>query len=98
MKHTFENHKGQLFEVELIFKHTFIGRGAYLIVCAIDYKGFKETFLARTTASEHIDTLRDMRDNDASHEDIQQFYLSTFLIDIEEEIVEWLASVNEEII
>lgn len=80
-----ENFKQDVF---VHYSHKFKGRGGWIVECNVNCDNVKTVFTTYTTDSMFIDKLRDMRDDDAAHEDIQMEYHNRFFHEFEERIIE----------
>jgi hypothetical protein len=98
MKNTIENYKGQQFEFETYFSHSFKGKGGWNVDCEVTYKNKKKTFVSFTTNSEFIDSIKELKTDNASWEAIQNVYAERFLSDMEERILEFVEDVEEELL
>ena len=81
--------------VEIHFSSKVAGHGAWDVLCTVQYGGNNTVITKLTTDSSFIDTLSDMRADDASHEDVQNFFAEKFLNDrLEDDIQEWLENLE----
>lgn len=96
MKTTIENYNGEKFELnDLHFRHSHRGYGQWHILCELYFEGQKRTFREHTTDSQFIDSISDMKADDATHEEIQQAYFNAYFDNIKEIILEWVEEVKE---
>lgn len=95
MKTTIENYNREQFEVELYFSQEFKGRGGWNINCEVKFKGEKKTFCHYTNDSMFIDSMSDMRADDASWDEIQNAYFEQSFDNLEESVIEWCEEVGE---
>ena len=95
MQVTISNFKGQEFPIELTYSTKFNGKGSYIIYIDVMYEVDRIIYVNRfeefTTDSIIIDEIIDLKNDDASHEDIQSKYHNSFFnTNIEEQIIEWI--------
>jgi hypothetical protein len=99
MTQTISNFKGQEFQVELTYSHTFNGKGSYIINIDVMYEADRMIYIKQfhvfTTNVRLIDDIKELRDDNASHKDIQsRYHNAIFDTNLEEEILEWVEMMN----
>lgn len=92
---TIENHKKQQFEIETHFRHVFTSHGMWDIECEVTFLGESKKFKQHTTASDFIDTINDMKYDDATSEEIQAAYSDRYFDEFEERALEWCEEISE---
>jgi len=97
MNTTIENYRGEQFEVELYFTQEFKGRGGWNINCEVTFKSDKKIFRRYTTDTIFIDSISDMKSDDASYDEIQDAYYEKSFSSVEESVIDWCEEVIEAI-
>jgi hypothetical protein len=95
MKTTITNYKGDEIEIVLYFAHEFKGRGGWNIKCEVLYDGNRKTFSHYTTDSMFVDHISDMKEDEATYDEIQDAYYDKFYDYFHERIIIWYEDITD---
>jgi hypothetical protein len=94
---TIENYRGEeIAEVELYYSHKLVGHGHWKIECRVTigkgagYVGGDEKIFRKLVYAGFVDALSDLKANDPTWEEIQEFYHEEAFNDLQESISEWV--------
>lgn len=85
-------------QVEVYYNHLPSGYGHWDIICQVRFNEEKKDFKKVTTDSEWIDSLSDLKRENPTSEQIQDFYHKQWVDSFDECVTDWIDSIldNEE--
>lgn len=93
MTTTIETQNGNKADVTIYFSKEFKGRGGWNIICETSFKRETKNFRHYTTDSSFIDSLSDMKTENASFKEIQNAYYEHSFYNMQEEVAEWIEEI-----